>query len=236
MLDSTGKNRKLRNAHIGAMVTAFCSPFLFLACLRLWGTPQPWARLNLFSGAFIALASATYIEQSLTFLRSAFRSSDTLREAVGATFDTMLVNLSIAFGFLDYAILLEYTYLHLVSALEQPVLQWIGLACAAGSITMLLWADAWLSRHFAKEEAARTLMTAGPFRFVRHPRYVSIILAKLASPLLLGSSILAWISLPMWIWLVLRRIPLEEAHVRKSFGPAYDAYAARTARLLPGIY
>jgi protein-S-isoprenylcysteine O-methyltransferase Ste14 len=40
----------------------------------------------------------------------------------------------------------------------------------------------------------------------------------------------------MWIALVLRRIPLEEAHVRKAFGAAYDAYAARTARLLPGIY
>jgi protein-S-isoprenylcysteine O-methyltransferase Ste14 len=235
MQQSTHKNEKLNVAHLVAMASAFCSPFLFLVCLRLWASPHPWARLNLFSGAFIALASISYIEQSVTFLRSAFRSRETFREAVGATYDPVLVKVTVVLGFLDYAILFEYAHLHLVPALEQPPLQWAGLMCAAGSLGMLLWADAWLGRHFAKDEAARTLMSGGPYRFVRHPRYVSIILAKLASPFLLGS-VLAWIALPMWIALVLRRIPLEEAHVRKAFGAAYDAYAARTARLLPGIY
>ena len=225
----------LKVAYFSAIASAFCSPFLFLACVRLWASPNPWARLNLFSGTFIALSSISYIEQSLTFLRSAFRSRATLREAVGAIYDPVLVNVTVVLGFLDYAILYEYAHLHLVPALERPPLQWIGLVCAAGSLGMLLWADTWLGRHFAKDEAARTLMSGGPYRFVRHPRYVSIILAKLASPFLLGS-VLAWIALPMWIALVLRRIPLEEAHVRKAFGAAYDAYAARTARLLPGIY
>ena len=32
------------------------------------------------------------------------------------------------------------------------------------------------------------------------------------------------------------RIEREEPHLRELFGSAYDAYARRTARLLPGVY
>lgn len=235
MPDSAENVSGLKGAQIGTVLSAFGTPFLLLVCLRRWGHPEPWARLNLFSGSFIVLSSLTYIEQSLTFLRTAFRSRATLREAVGANFDPALVNASMAMGFVDYAILLEYAHLRLAPALEQRPLQWIGLFCAAGSLAMIFWADRWLSRHFARDESSRTLMTDGPYRFVRHPRYVSIALAKLASPLLLGS-VLAWITLPVWLALVLHRIPLEEAHLRNAFGRAYDDYASRTPRLFPGVY
>jgi len=235
MPDSAENVSGLKAARIGAILSAFSTPCLLVLCVRRWGQPEPWAWLNLFSGSFIALASLTYIEQSLTFLRTALRSRATLRDAVGATFDPALVNASMAMGFVDYAILLEYAHLRLVPALEQRALQWIGLFCAAGSLAMIFWADRWLSRHFARDESSRTLMTDGPYRFVRHPRYVSLVLAKLASPLLLGS-VLAWIALPIWLVLVLHRIPLEEAHLRKAYGRAYDDYASRTARLLPGVY
>jgi len=33
-----------------------------------------------------------------------------------------------------------------------------------------------------------------------------------------------------------RRIRLEEDHLRDIFGPDYMAYAARAARLIPGVY
>jgi protein-S-isoprenylcysteine O-methyltransferase Ste14 len=29
---------------------------------------------------------------------------------------------------------------------------------------------------------------------------------------------------------------VEEAHLRTMFGPRYEAYSQRTARVLPGIY
>jgi protein-S-isoprenylcysteine O-methyltransferase Ste14 len=35
---------------------------------------------------------------------------------------------------------------------------------------------------------------------------------------------------------ILRRMRLEEAHMRKLFGAERAAYSRRTARLLPGIY
>ncbi len=39
-----------------------------------------------------------------------------------------------------------------------------------------------------------------------------------------------------WLGVLLRRIHLEEIHLHELFGADYEAYAARTVRLLPGIY
>ena len=78
-------------------------------------------------------------------------------------------------------------------------------------------------------------MTNGPYRFVRHPRYASILLIGLGAPLAFAS-IIGW---PLFFALLLairHRIEREEPHLCQLFGSAYDAYARRTARLLPGVY
>jgi len=81
---------------------------------------------------------------------------------------------------------------------------------------------------------ARRLVMSGPYRFVRHPLYAAEEIAILgvwlqfmswpATAILVGHFIVQ-------LW----RLSFEEAVLRESF-PEYDAYARKTARLVPGIY
>jgi protein-S-isoprenylcysteine O-methyltransferase Ste14 len=58
---------------------------------------------------------------------------------------------------------------------------------------------------------------------------------QFAFALALGS-ILAWGFAIGWILVNMRRVRLEEVHLRKLFGVAYVRYCARTPRFIPGAY
>jgi protein-S-isoprenylcysteine O-methyltransferase Ste14 len=119
--------------------------------------------------------------------------------------------------------------------LLQPVLQWIGLIVYCLSVLWLLWTDRYLSRVFQGNLSERTVITDGPYRFVRHPRYAGLMALQFAFALALGS-ILAWGFAIGWLLVNMRRVRLEEVHLRKLFGAAYDRYTARTPRFIPGGY
>jgi len=206
-----------------------------LALLRQRDGSNPWARLNVYTVGFMMAGAVAGVSGAATFLRSALRSTSGVGEALGLDYDAGIILFAVALEPGKLAVILDYGRWHLMPGLEQPVLQTIGLACAVAGSAGLIWADRRLARHFASEEAAARLMTDGPYRFVRHPRYASFLLLALGFPLVFAS-VLGW---PLWILylvMILRRIEREEPHLRALFGNAYDAYAGRTARLLPGVY
>jgi len=206
-----------------------------LACLRQRGSPDPWARLDLYSGGFLLLAGVAGIAQATTLLRSALRSNAVAAEALGLSYDPGVLIVMVVLEPGKFVVLLDYAHWHLLPALEQPALQRLGLALGVVGTGLLVWTDTWLARHFASDAAAATLMTRGPYRLIRHPRYASFLLLGLASSLVFAS-ILGW---PLWLLLLVaigHRMRLEEAHMRELFGGGYEAYAGRTARLMPGIY
>jgi protein-S-isoprenylcysteine O-methyltransferase Ste14 len=206
-----------------------------LVLLRQSDGAHPWARLNVYTGGFLLVGGLAGIGQAATFLRSALRSLDTAGEALGLSYDPGILGFAAAVEVGKLAVLLDYARWHLVPALEKPALQALGLAIAAIGSAGLVWTDRWLARHFASAETADALMTRGPYRFVRHPRYVSILLLGLSLPLVFAS-ILGW---PVWLVLLVairHRIVREESHLRALFGARYEAYCRGTARLVPGIY
>lgn len=80
------------------------------------------------------------------------------------------------------------------------------------------------------------LVTNGPYAVIRHPSYGGLCLVMLGIALAGGSGaalIVTALILAGGFWL---RIGVEERTMRAAFGAEYDAYAARTRRLLPGIY
>jgi protein-S-isoprenylcysteine O-methyltransferase Ste14 len=210
------------------------APLLFLLCLRQWGTEHPWSRLDLYSCSFLALAVFIAIEEAI-FARRVLRSTELAREALGMRYDALLVLSGALLNGAVLLVVLDYAHWHLAPLLEQPPLQDIGLALGVLGVVWQTWADMWLGRHFASDGPERKLMTGGPFRFVRHPRYVAFLLRKLAWPLLFASTI-GWALLPIWALLLWRRIRREESHLAELFGAEYADYARRTARLLPGVY
>ncbi len=207
---------------------------LMLACLRQWGTDAPWSRLNLMSGAAIALSLLLGMEQ-IVFTFNLPKSADVKREAFGITFDPGMATWVIVLAICELSVFLDYGHLHLASTLERRDLQCIGLGLYVVALALLRWADAWLARHFRLAGEQRELMMGGPFRYLRHPRYAGLIISRIAFALSFAS-IIGWLLVPGWIFIIHRRIILEEPHLKKLFGKDYEAYAQRTARMLPGIY
>lgn len=218
-----------------AVSTVVVGPLLFLLCLRQWGTDHPWSRLDRYSGSFLVLAIFIAMEDAITFARSAFRSKEVAYEAMGLSYDPLLVRLGTLLNAAVVLVMLDYAHWHLAPALERPLLQDIGVALGVLGAIWQTWADVWLGFHFASDPPRRKLITWGPFRFVRHPRYTAFLVRKLAWPLLFASPI-GWALLPVWLMLISKRIRREEAHLTELFGTEYAAYASRTARLLPGMY
>ena len=81
----------------------------------------------------------------------------------------------------------------------------------------------------------QTVVTAGPYRYVRHPMYAGAILMFVGIPLLLGS-VCGLALAPLWVVLLALRIPMEERMLREKLD-GYGDYATRVRyRLIPGIW
>ena len=99
---------------------------------------------------------------------------------------------------------------------------------------LAVYALAWLGRSFSIMAEARRLVTGGPYALVRHPLYVAEAIAAIGLFLQYASP---WVALVMVASLAfqLQRMRNEEQILRATF-PEYAAYAARTRRLIPGVY
>ena len=226
----------MRKAYWSSTVSSLViGPLLILLCLRQWGTDHPWSRLDFYSGSFLVLAMFVAIEEAFTFARSAYRNQEVAQEALGLKYDSLLFQSGKLLTVAVLLLVLDYAHWHLVPALVKPVLQGIGVALGVIGVAWQTWADSWLARHFVNDSVQSEIMTEGPFRFVRHPRYTAFLLRKLAWPLLFAS-VIGWALLAVWVLLIIRRIRREESHLAEIFGSKYTAYAGRTARLIPGMY
>jgi protein-S-isoprenylcysteine O-methyltransferase Ste14 len=84
-------------------------------------------------------------------------------------------------------------------------------------------------------DRGHTVISTGPYRIVRHPMYVGIILGYVAGPLVLGS-IWALAMSGLLIALFVARTALEDQTLHGEL-PGYKEYAARTRyRLVPRLW
>jgi protein-S-isoprenylcysteine O-methyltransferase Ste14 len=96
------------------------------------------------------------------------------------------------------------------------------------------------SNHAAREdvtiEADQRVITAGPYRWVRHPAYSGNLLTYGGLGLALGSWVSAAVVLTVTFVGPLPRIKLEERTLEQAFGSAYVDYERATARLIPHLW
>ena len=117
---------------------------------------------------------------------------------------------------------------------------WIAaLILAIGSSLFTLWAM--MSNPFfastvrIQDDRGQNVVSAGPYRIVRHPGYLGAVVFDLAAPLVLGS---LWTFVPSIITVVLLfvRTGLEDRTLQNEL-PGYAEYAAKVrSRLIPGIW
>lgn len=115
----------------------------------------------------------------------------------------------------------------------------IGAMLLLVSFVPLTWAMA-VNRFFEATVRIQTsrghqVIATGPYRYVRHPGYVGVILQFIVVPLILGTNV-AWIPALLGVALYLLRTWLEDRTLIAEL-PGYADYAQRTRyRLLPGVW
>jgi protein-S-isoprenylcysteine O-methyltransferase Ste14 len=102
---------------------------------------------------------------------------------------------------------------------------------------LLFWTFHSLGKNLTDTVVTRrehTLVTHGPYRWVRHPFYVVIFLWGLSITLLTANWLLA-IPFVAALTMLVIRTRIEEAKLAERFGDEYRAYARRTGRFFPGL-
>lgn len=116
--------------------------------------------------------------------------------------------------------------------------RWLGVALLSIGGVFRLWPVFVLGDRFSGLVAIQpghTLVTGGIYGIIRHPSYLGMMLIALGWALAFRSGagiVLATLNLVPLI----ARIDAEERLLQSEFGAGYDAYRARTWRLIPGIY
>ena len=124
------------------------------------------------------------------------------------------------------------------AAVPLPVwLRWtgVGLALIAGSL--LVWMFRTLGRNLTDTVVTRkqhTLVTTGPYRWVRHPMYASAALAIVGNSLVAANWYLFVVGCLALLLLVIRTRK-EEQNLIARFGDDYRNYMQRTGRFVPRL-
>lgn len=119
-----------------------------------------------------------------------------------------------------------------------PLPDFVRLAGAAMGLlnaAFLGWTLHTLGKNLTDTTATRkdaTLVTSGPYRYVRHPFYVAMLGLALSLSLLSANWLLAAAGLSTFIFLLIRA-PIEERSLVEKFGNSYSAYRARTGAVIP---
>lgn len=118
------------------------------------------------------------------------------------------------------------------------VVRWIGIVLSCFGMAGEIWAAVSLGASYSptlRIADERVVVTAGPYRWIRHPLYAFWL------PVMLGWGFAAcnWFivvsgSVLIFVLAVIRA-PQEETMMLKGFGESYREYMARTGRFLPRL-
>ena len=122
---------------------------------------------------------------------------------------------------------------------SRTVAGWCALGLLWAAIALRQWSFRTLGSYFTftvQTSPDQTVVTTGPYRFVRHPAYSALLLAAAAGGLYVGN----WLSLVALVATVAAglayRITVEERALTDDIGPAYRDYAATHKRLVPFVW
>ncbi len=119
-----------------------------------------------------------------------------------------------------------------------PAIRWFGVVLFAVGGALRLWPVAVLGNRFSGLVAIQrghTLVTTGIYRTIRNPSYLGLLLSSLGWSLgfrsVAGIVVTALHLVPL-----IARMNAEERLLAANFGAEYEAYRARTWRLIPHLY
>jgi protein-S-isoprenylcysteine O-methyltransferase Ste14 len=117
-------------------------------------------------------------------------------------------------------------------------IRWVGVVLFAAGGALRLWPVVVLGNRFSGLVAIQRgheLVTSGIYRIIRHPSYLGLLVNSLGWGLAFRSGIGVLLTASLVLPIV-GRIRAEERLLASQFGAEYQAYRARTSRLIPGVY
>jgi protein-S-isoprenylcysteine O-methyltransferase Ste14 len=131
-----------------------------------------------------------------------------------------------------------YSDRHNIAVLgEVEIIRYLGLVLFSFGFVGMHWAEAQLDRQFSVYvtiQEDHKLVTNGPYRYLRHPRYLGIIMFTTGISLVFRS----WLTLilvAVLTFALIWRIRGEEALMRQQFGADWEAYSQKSWRLIPFV-
>ena len=210
------------------LILAASAAYLGLAVLGEGG----FARF-LWHPALIALAAA-FLALSGAASFAGGNLSPGVREDRG---NRWVIPVLAAIGLLD-AYVPAYADCKELWTVDGDAVRWLGVGLFVAGGALRLWPVVLLGRRFSGLVAIQpghALVTGGVYGVIRHPSYLGLLVNSLGWGLAfrsLAGVLLAALLIPP----LMARIRAEERLLATHFGAEYDAYRARTSRLIPGLY
>jgi len=115
--------------------------------------------------------------------------------------------------------------------------RWLGVMGGFIAVALLSWMFSSLGMNITDTVVTRrehTLVTHGPYRWIRHPLYTFGILFFLCLSLISSLWIIPMLGIPA-LAILIKRTSTEEESLHARFGEEYLQYTQRTGRFLPRI-
>ena len=165
---------------------------------------------------------------------------DLVKARDGGTWDLMVANLLSVLALVSTLLYLIYPKWMAWSSLTFPGwLRWSGVGLALLGFVLLQWAHQTLGKNWSdtpRLKRDQTLVTGGPYHWIRHPIYTAFLLIMSAILLISANWFvgLSWIASTLIE--VISRVRYEEALMIENFGKQYLDYIEETDALLPRVF
>ena len=189
----------------------------------------------------VALVVVTMLTMMVTVYhrRQAAKSGDTLSwKDEGYVFAVTLRLAGLCLWFATFGYLLFPEYFTWAAIPLPEWIRWVGVGVGALCSLLMYWTLSTLGKNLTDTVVTRkeaTLVTHGPYRWVRHPFYVTAALIMTSVTVLTANWLIGLTSLIVLILLAVRT-PKEEAMLVERFGDEYRNYMAKTGRFVPRIF
>jgi protein-S-isoprenylcysteine O-methyltransferase Ste14 len=229
---NTSKTRSSRSASIFKVVLSI----LYAALIFIAAGTIRWPRFWFFLGFYVISTSAFMI-----WLKK--RDPGLLKERMTVKkdvkkWDKNIIRVYTALLFLMF-IVAPLDAIRFRWSRVPSTVQWLAFAGIVMSWGVVFWAfreNAFLSGFVRiQTDRGHTVCSSGPYRMIRHPMYLAVIISVLCLPIFLGS-LYSLIPAALVAALFVLRTSLEDQTLRKEL-PGYDEYAGKVRwRLLPKLW
>jgi len=165
------------------------------------------------------------------------QAATTLKGGPSDQASTRFVSLAFAISIILVVVAIALNYFHLGVVVD--VIGWIGIVVMLCGITFRVWAFQTLGRFYTRTlriSEGQRVVQDGPYKYVRHPGYLGVILLWVGAGLATANWIAAVLVTLTIVAAYRYRISAEERMLIASFGDQYEVYAEHTWRLLPFIW